>query len=94
MADTKTTKDHQKIKSWTDQRDGVPAKVEGTGYQNDVGLLRIHFPKASDDKQLQPIAWDEFFTEFEKNNLSFLYQEKKETGELSTFHKLIDAENS
>lgn len=89
MADAKTTQDHRKIQTWAESRDGVPAKVEKTGGKDDVGLLRIHFPKASDDQQLQEIEWDDFFNEFDNKNLNFLYQDEKENGELSTFHKFV-----
>ena len=89
MADAKTTQDHHKIQSWVKNRDGVPAKVENTGAQNDVGLLRIHFPKVSKDEQLKEIDWNDFFSEFDNKNLTFLYQDEKENGELSTFHKFI-----
>ena len=90
MVESKTTHDHQTIKSWAEKRKGVPAKVEGTGTSDDAGLIRVHFPQHSEHKeQLNEISWDDFFDEFEKNNLDFLYQEKKENGELSTFHKFI-----
>lgn len=94
MAQARKTHDHETIKQWAEKRNGVPAKVKGTGNENDVGVIRIHFPEASQNKgQLQQISWDEFFKEFEKNKLDFLFQEKKEDGELSTFHKFINRES-
>jgi hypothetical protein len=88
MSTSAKTTDHQQIKKWTESRKGVPAKVKGTG-QNDFGLIRIHFPEYSKDQDLQQIDWKDFFDEFEKNQLEFLYQDKKDDGELSTFHKFI-----
>ncbi|MGK7395212.1 MAG: hypothetical protein ACNS62_11610 [Candidatus Cyclobacteriaceae bacterium M3_2C_046] len=89
MGESFQTHDHQKIKEWAGKRKGEPAKVAGSGSQADVGLIRIHFPEKSQHDELQKISWEDFFDEFEKNQLDFIYQEKKEGGELSTFHKLI-----
>jgi len=90
MQTSNQTNDHQKIKEWTEARKGKPAKVEGTGTKDDVGLIRIHFPEHSEHKEeLNEISWEAFFDEFEKNQLEFLYQDTRENGELSTFHKLV-----
>jgi hypothetical protein len=94
MGQSNRTHDHNLIKEWTEKRKGVPTKIKGTGDGEDVGVIRIHFPQASQNAdQFQKISWDEFFKEFEKNKLDFLYQEKKEDGELSTFHKLVNRDN-
>jgi hypothetical protein len=94
MAQSNKTHDHQLIKEWTEKRNGIPAKIKGTGDGDDVGVIRIHFPEASkSEEQFQKISWDEFFREFDKNKLDFLYQDKKENGELSTFHKLVNRDN-
>jgi len=89
MSTSKQTTAHETIKKWATERDGVPAKVKGTGGANDDGILRIHFPSHSDSDDLQQISWDEFFQEFDEKNLNFLYQEEKENGEQSTFHKFV-----
>lgn len=85
------THDHQKIKEWAEERGGIPASVKGTGGGDDEGLLRIHFPKNSDDDdRFEQIEWDEFFEKFEEKKLDFLYQDKKADGEVSTFNKLVN----
>ncbi|EDM38588.1 hypothetical protein PBAL39_20985 [Pedobacter sp. BAL39] len=84
------TTDHQQIKDWTVERGGVPAKVKDAS-QAGGALLRIHFPKHSEHKnELEEIDWDDFFTEFEKDELEFLYQNKKGDGAQSTFHKFVE----
>lgn len=88
MSTSNQTHNHQTIKEWADQRGGVPARVKGTG-DGDQGVLRIHFPEFSKSDDLEEISWDDFFTDFEKDNLDLLYQEKKENGDTSTFHKLV-----
>ena len=90
MSTSNQTHDHQKIKEWAEKRNGVPARVSGTESGGDEGILRIHFPEFSKSDELQEISWDDFFGDFDKENLDFLYQEEKENGEQSTFHKFVN----
>lgn len=93
MSTSKQTSDHDTIRKWAEQRGGVPAKVRGTGNGNDEGVLRIHFPKNSEnDDQLEEISWSDFFDKFDAEKLDFLYQEQKADGESSTFHKFVNRE--
>ncbi|MXV52788.1 hypothetical protein GS399_17585 [Pedobacter sp. HMF7647] len=90
MSTSNQTHDHNKIKAWAEERGGVPAKIKGTGKDEDEGVLRIHFPdKSSDDDNFEKIDWDDFFQNFDDNKLDFLYQDKKADGEESTFHKFV-----
>jgi hypothetical protein len=53
-------------------------------------VLRIHFPENSDnDDRFEEISWEDFFENFDENELDFLYQDKKADGETSTFHKFV-----
>src|SRR5438067_9192701 len=69
------TTDHEQIRQWVEQRGGRPACVKGTGGRGDPGMLRVDYPGFSGEETLQPIDWDEFFEQFEANNLAFLYQD-------------------
>lgn len=94
MSKSGETKDHELIKEWVESRNGIPAKIKGTGKNQDEGILRIHFPDNSEnDEQFEEISWDDFFENFDKNKLIFLYQDEKDSGEKSTFHKFIRHEN-
>jgi hypothetical protein len=42
---------------------------------------------------LERISWDDGFQKFDEKNLCFLYQEEKQSGEDSTFFKLISRDN-
>ena len=87
MADTQTTTDHDAIKQWTDARDGVPARIDGTGDGKQDGLLRIHFPDESDDADsFERMGWGDFFEVFDDNDLAFLHS----TDEDSTFCKFVE----
>lgn len=85
MADAMSTTDHQKIKSWAEERGGKPAAVKGTGSGDDPGVLRIDFPGYTSEESLKEISWEQFFAKFEKERLAFLYQEETEDGGASRF---------
>jgi hypothetical protein len=59
--------------------------------EGEAGLLRVDF-EPDDEADLEPISWEDFFEKFDKEDLTFLYQEKTASGELSRFHKFIDRE--
>lgn len=91
-SDSKTTKDHSRIKKWAEDREGKPAVVESTSNSsNGGGLLRINFPGYAEDN-LKNISWEEFFRIFDENNLQFLYQEETNDGGESRFFKFVSNE--
>ncbi len=92
--ESKTTTDHQEIRSWAEQRSGKPATVKGTGGDEEAGILRIHFPGYSGEQSLKEISWDEFFEKFEQSQLAFLYQDQTSDGEKSRFFRFISREES
>ena len=94
MSDSKRTHDQKEIRQWAEKRDGIPAKIKDTGKAADEGVLRIHFPKKSEnDDRFEQISWEEFFRNFDENNLDLLYQDQKADGETSTFHKFVERES-
>jgi hypothetical protein len=90
MSTSNQTHDHHVIQEWVEKRKGIPTRVKGTGKQDDDGLLRIHFPENSKSDNFEEMEWDDFFADFERNKLDFLYQDKKADGETSTFHKFVE----
>jgi anaerobic selenocysteine-containing dehydrogenase len=89
---SKTTTDHDEIRKWAEARGGKPVTVRGTGGKDDTGVLRIDFPGGAGEDRFEEISWDEWFEKFDEKNLAFLYQDKKASGEESTFFKLISKE--
>ena len=87
-SETNTTTDHDEIRRWVEEHGGEPATVRGTG-NGDPGILRIDCPGGAGEDQLEHIPWDEWFDKFDSENLAFLYQERKASGEDSTFFKLV-----
>jgi hypothetical protein len=87
---TKTTTDHDEIRRWVEEHDGRPVTVRGTEKGgDDAGVLRIDFPGGAGGDQFEEISWDDWFAKFDDNDLAFLYQEEKASGEDSTFFKLV-----
>ncbi len=86
------TTDHEEIRQWAESRGAHPACVKGTGKRGDTGMIRLDFPGFSGDKSLQEITWDEFFEQFDKNELALIYQDKTAAGEQSNFNKLVKRE--
>jgi hypothetical protein len=80
-----TTTDHDTIREWATRHGGKPAAVDRTHKGDDVGIIRIMFPKSkqSEHDHLVEISWDEFFEEFEERELAFVYEED------SLFSKLV-----
>jgi len=88
-SESKTTTNQEEIRAWVEQHDGVPASVRGTEGGEEAGVLRIDFPGGAGEDELEHISWDEWFQKFEEEDLAFLYQEQKASGEDSTFFKLV-----
>lgn len=86
---SRTTTDHDEIRQWAEARGAKPACVRGTGGQGDAGMIRLDFPGYSGAESLQPIGWDEWFRQFDENDLALLYQETTAGGEPSNFSKLV-----
>lgn len=87
--ETKTTRNHDEIRSWAEARCGRPATVKGTEEDGAAGLLRIDFPGYRGMRSLQEITWEEFFEKFDQEGLTFLYQERTATNRPSRFCKFI-----
>ena len=88
-SETVTTTDHEEIRRWVEEHDGTPASVRGTERGDEAGVLRIDFPGGAGTDELEHISWDEWFEKFESEKLALLYQERKASGEDSTFFKLV-----
>ena len=89
QGDSKRTTDHETIRKWTEERGGVPATIRRTESGGEPGVLRIHFPGQSDEETFDELSWDEFFEQFEENDLAFLYQEETKEGDESRFFKFV-----
>jgi ferritin-like metal-binding protein YciE len=83
------TQDLEEIREWAEARGGKPAAVKRTGKKNAPGILRIDFPGYSGQDTLEEISWDDWYKKFQKENLTFLYQDRNKDGKESRFFKLV-----
>lgn len=80
------TTSHEVIRQWAEERDGVPATVDGTEHGDHLGVLRFDF--GGDSDRLREVSWEEWFATFDDRRLNFIYQEEKKDGDRSTFFRL------
>jgi hypothetical protein len=80
------TTSHEVIRRWAEERDGVPATVEGTEHGDHLGVLRIDF--GGDSDTLRHVSWEEWFATFDARKLNFIYQEERKDGNQSNFFRL------
>ena len=85
------TRNHEVIRRWAEERDAVPASVEGSEHDGHVGVLRFDFPGGATD--LKHISWDEWFEAFDARQLNFIYQETRSDGAESNFFRLQNPAN-
>ena len=74
------TTDHEQIKAWATRHDAAPATGQATGSGaaivdvKDGGAgIRFNFPGFA---RLRPISWDEWFDNFERHDLLFVYEDQ------------------
>ena len=96
MALSKTTKDHDEIQRWAEERGGKPAHVRSTESPNDIGILRLDFPGfgQSAGSSLEEISWDYFFEQFDERGRALVYLDETAGGERSNFNKLISGDSA
>lgn len=86
---TQTTKDHDVIQRWAEERDATPATVPGTEHGDHLGVLRFDFPGYGGD-DLEHVEWDEWFHTFDVRDLEFKYQDTLASGKQSNFFILTN----
>src|SRR5205823_717670 len=59
------TTDHDVIQQWAQERDAVPATVEGTEHGDHLGVLRFDFPGGSESGRLREVSGEEWFDTFD-----------------------------
>ena len=76
-----STKDHDTIRTWAEERDGKPVRIKGAG-------IELDFPGYDGGDKFEDISWDDWFEEFDSKGLELTYQETTKDGEQSNFNKL------
>ncbi len=87
--------DHDEIRRWAEERNANPACVRGTGRKkNDMGMIRLDFPGYSGARSLQEVDWEDWFRQFDENNLALVVQDSTARGQRSNFNKIIGRETA
>ena len=81
--------DHDEIRRWAASRHATPSCVTGTGGEGDVGMIRLNVPGYAGEDSLQAISWDDWFSQFDDDQLALLVQDRTASGEPSNFNKLV-----
>lgn len=92
MAARETVTDHDRIKQWAEARKARPACITGTRSDHGVGLVRLDFPDYIGADSLETIGWDEWFTQFDEQNLALVIQQETADGQRSNFNTLVSRE--
>jgi hypothetical protein len=82
----KVTTDRNFIRKWVEMRHGRPARRKADAAQRPNPELQIVFADPADsqmDSSLEAIDRDQFFEQFDHDQLAFLYQEWTTSGGLS-----------
>jgi hypothetical protein len=87
---SKTTTDHDEIRTWAESHGGKPACVGGTGGKNDPGMLRLMFPDSSyaNDDNLHELSWGDWLEAFDANGLALVFDPS------SRFNKIVARETA
>src|SRR3954464_328166 len=83
---SRATTSHEVIRQWAEERQAVPATVEGTEHGDHLGVLRFDF--GGDSERLRHVGWEEWFDTFAARSLNFIYQEERKDGNQSNFFRL------
>lgn len=81
--------DHDEIQRWAEERGARPSAVQKTHTDDNVGIIRLDFPRYSGEDSLEEIEWDEWFDKFDDNNLALIVQDETAGGETSNFNKIV-----
>jgi len=93
---TFVTSDHEAIRQWASKRHAEPATGEQTGSGpatvdvHDGGTgIRFNFPGAG---RFRPIAWSEWFDNFDRYGLVFVYEEHMLEGNISNRYRIVKSD--
>lgn len=89
---TKVTFDHRTIKQWSEERKAQPVKIKTV--DEPIEALKVEFPEEhrkhkDGTKEIAHLTWEQFFKEFESENLAFQFLDEDVDGKKSRFYRVI-----
>ena len=100
MEKVKVTTNHKEIESWAMNNGGEPEIIDAPEEGSDAVAIRINFPGRQDDiflgqsKPARKSSWRDFFKEFERMQLAFIYEENPKREDLSMTYRFIKREEA
>ena len=94
-----TTTDHTEIRSWVEKHHGRPQIDNFSAGEAGQKMLRIDFPGDADDQYLgdsdrpHNTSWEDFFKEFESQELAFMYAQQVNKEDPSMSYRFAPREN-
>jgi len=83
------TIDNDEIRSWIEERGGVPATLKGALEEGDESADMLHISFDPNDANMEEMDWEEFFERFENENLALVYDDAATQDEEHDF-ELVD----
>lgn len=83
------TIDNDEIRSWIEERGGVPATIKGASEEGDESADMLHISFDPADPNMEEMDWEEFFERFENENLALVYDDAASQDEEHDF-ELVD----
>jgi len=68
------TTDHDEIRHWVESVGGRPVQVRLASSTGPVGVPALDVPGRRGSGGAEPIAWDDWFAEFDRAGLALLYE--------------------
>jgi hypothetical protein len=89
FAQGKVTLDRTIIQNWANARKGWPAFTRQLTPSGDEITLSIVFPDSDCGQVIRHLSWDEFFEQFDRLRLAFIYQDGEGDQELSRLYAFV-----
>lgn len=93
IAKLRTLVDHEEIRRWARERGATPSLGRRTHEDDSIGVIGLDFPGSRVPDSLEEISWDEWFRNFDENDLALIVEGEMANGQSSNFHKLAAREN-
>lgn len=84
---------HEEIRRWARERGAEPSTVRRTEEDDNASIIRLDFPGLSVQGLLEEISWDEWFRDFDENDLALIVEDEIANGHSRNFYKLVARES-